>query len=185
MQNIEVTKQDAEIVQDILEWANDTTFGSLTPTGYNKERSQNFSDAEFVHYMDMVSHVSPELFLKLNASRLIYKKRDYLHKYLEKGGFIAEFNKLHEKQEKEKEYKQLEEQSMVTSIKTSLQAIELAKDSNMLSEKSNSIAKDSNKLSVQSNDIAKASNRKANLSNVIAGIAALIALIALFLSLKK
>lgn len=171
MSNFEITKGDAEIIQDILEWANTTTFGSLTPTGYNTERSKNYSNDEFIHFINMVSHVSPRLFSRVNTSRAIYNKTDFLAKYMDNGGFMAEFNKLYEKQHKEEQYKQLEIRSLETTIETSKEAIKLAKDSNI--------------LSAQSNEIAKASNRKANLSNWIAGVAALLALLAFIFSLKK
>ncbi|MFD2919581.1 hypothetical protein ACFS6H_07690 [Terrimonas rubra] len=54
MPNIEITKADAEIIQDILEWAFETSQEKFSPDWYRHIRKSEITNGEFVHYMNFI-----------------------------------------------------------------------------------------------------------------------------------
>lgn len=153
----ELTIEEAIRIQDILEWAQNNNEHDLSPYKYIQSRNNSITKVEFAHYFKIIKAISPAVIKQQQPYSLSFIKTAYLEKYLSKGGYRAEFDKAQEKLEEEKRRKDIELEGITTTIKTSKEAIELAKDS----------------------------NNKAFWSNVIAIISALIALVAIIISLKN
>lgn len=164
MPNIEITIDDAIYIQDILEWAQNDNEDVLNPYKYINSRNNSISKVEFLHYIKIILSISPSVLIRPHPSVFSYRKTQYLEKYLAKGGYRAEFDKLNEILEEEKRRKEIELEGLQTTIETSKQAILLAKESN---------------------DIAKSSDRKAGRGNLIAVISIVLAAIAIIISLVK
>ncbi len=157
MSNIEITIEDTIYIQDILDWAHNNNEQVLDPYKYMQSRNNSITKVEFSHYIKIILSISPAVIVRPHPNVFTYRKTAYLEKYLAKGGYRAEYEKAQEKLEEERRRKDIELEGITTTIKTSKEAIELAKDS----------------------------NNKAFWSNVIAIISALIALVAIIIRKKN
>lgn len=124
----EINENDAKRMQAILEFANQKQAFYIDELC---ESFTNISESEIEHYLMILSQQRPEV-LHAQGDSGIYVGTGYLKEYLEKGGFIANYSKMAERQKEDQSFRDLQREQMQAAINDSKIALRRSRNANWI-----------------------------------------------------
>lgn len=144
----ELTQTDAERIQRILEWLNQSGEELLQFHRAWPSKMPEIDKELFIFYVDRILLIRPRVVTQLTDDYEYIHQSAHLEKYLAEGGFLNTFKIYQDKKTEQERYQKLVVEDLETSIKTSKEAIQIARESNDLAYENNTIAENSKKYAL-------------------------------------